>query len=751
MSDQGPGEQHDQLAYWFGRAVELAPDARAEFLRAHLADEALRARIERLLAEDEDPDDPISHAMADAAEIATAIALPRAIGAYRPLRKLGMGGMGTVYLAERSDGRYQGQVAIKVLNGLSSAGAQERFRRERELLAQLDHPRVARLIDAGELRDGTPYVVMEYVDGEPIDRYCKSRALSLEARIELMVQAADAVQHAHRRLIVHRDLKPENMLVRADGGLKLLDFGIAKALDGSERTVGNATIAYTPGYASPEQRQGGPITAASDIYSLGVLLAEMLIGEQLPRGPEGRPREIRPSALTSDASLRRRLRGDLDTIVAKAAHLDPERRYATAAALAEDLRRYLSHRPISARPDSLGYRLGKLITRHPFATAASVCATLALLVTLAALKIQRDQARAAEQRAAQAAAGAQATAEFLSTLFTDADPSLRGENLTALELLMRGADRIEAQNTQQPAVRAELKTTLATALMNLGEMRRGLELARGAVADSSTDTLAARRTKAERLRLLAQLQWRNEDAQGALATVDEALNLVTPEELPADTEVRLRNTRVAALRQVSIDAVDSVRYAEEAMRVAQARLPEGSFLRAAARANLANVYEDAERFPELLKLRWEVLDEFERDPKAMPGDRWLAQLAFARALRLNGRADEALRMTTDAALALTRHYPGPHPNAAFALGMLAEIELAVGHVDDALAHARQACAMWKLVQYRGDEDASQFVLARALIAKGLREEALTLREPLRASTNRRLRDAAERLFADPPK
>jgi serine/threonine-protein kinase len=334
------------------------------------------------------------------------------IGAYTLLSPIGQGGMGTVWLAERSDGRFQRRVAVKFLS-IGLAGGKERFKREGSIVGRLAHPHIAELLDAGVSSPGQPYLVLEYVDGDHIDRYCDQHKLDVEARLRLFLDVLDAVAYAHAQLIVHRDIKPSNVPVRNDGQVKLLDFGIAKLLEGEGQSAGPTLLtregggAMTPEYAAPEQVTGGPVTTATDVYGLGVLLYVLLTGQH-PAGPGPHapadlvkaivdtepPRlsnvvaltkpdgeAVTPNATkraTTPDKLRRVLRGDLDTIVAKALKKNPRERYTSVTALADDLRRYLEHEPITARPDTLRYRGGKFVRRYRVPVAASALVILSL-------------------------------------------------------------------------------------------------------------------------------------------------------------------------------------------------------------------------------------------------------------------------------------------------------------------------------------------------------------------------------------
>jgi serine/threonine-protein kinase len=309
------------------------------------------------------------------------------VGRYRIVRRVGRGGMATVYEAERADGAYEQQVALKVLRrGLDTEDLVRRFLTERQILSSLSHPNIARLLDGGSTAAGRPFLVMELVPGEPITSWADRHRLDVDARLRLFLSVAEAVHAAHRQLVVHRDIKPSNILVDADGRVKLLDFGIAKLLDTeSEHTDAGATRPLTPDYASPEQLGGGRITTATDVYQLGLLLRELLTGVR-PLATETQPGEppIRPSRAAAlpaqsgrspseraalreatPARLARRLRGDLDVIVGKALRPEPGERYASADVLGSDVRRHLEGRPISAYPESPLYRARKFITRHP--------------------------------------------------------------------------------------------------------------------------------------------------------------------------------------------------------------------------------------------------------------------------------------------------------------------------------------------------------------------------------------------------
>jgi serine/threonine-protein kinase len=422
------------------------------------------------------------------------------VGPYRLLRRIGSGGMGTVYLARRDDDQYERLVAVKVLRwGLDTPEARLKFLAERQILARLEHPNIARLYDGGTTAEGRPYLVMELVEGLPVDQYCDEHRLTVAQRLQLFRRICAAVQYAHQNLLVHRDLKPGNILVTAEGEPKLLDFGIAKRLEpgageGDDRGDRGDRI-MTPLYASPEQVRGKAITTASDVYSLGVLLYELLAGRlpyrlasgsdrvvaaaiagQEPEPPSEvqLPESVAATRGTTPQGLARQLRGDLDQILLRALRKDPEGRYASAALLSHDLESHLAHRPVSARPHKPLYVAGRLVRRNRTA-ALAVLLGLGLLVSFAVQKrqvaLERDKARY--------------TLSFLVDTFKQADPYARGARLTQEEILDEAADRVARELTSQPDIQAELMDSIGEVALGLGHydraqplLERALELRR---------------------------------------------------------------------------------------------------------------------------------------------------------------------------------------------------------------------------------------------------------------------------------
>lgn len=422
------------------------------------------------------------------------------IGPYRLVREIGHGGMGTVWLAERMDGAMQRQVALKLPRTGWALGLAQRMARERDILAALEHPHIARLYDAGTTGAGRPWLAMEHVQGLPIDEHCRTHALDVPQRVRLFLQVVDAVAHAHARLVVHRDLKPSNILVTPEGQVRLLDFGVAKLLEDDVDLAQDLTQqlgrAVTPDYVAPEQLSGARLTVAADVYSLGVVLYELLTDERPYRlgrvaGPALeqaiREADVVPasSRVSGDRHLARLLRGDLDTIVGKALRKDPARRYTSAEAMADDLRRHLDGLPVLARPSSRRYRARKFIGRHRWPMAAGAGVSLSLLLGLGVAVWQAQLARAQAERA-------ERVKEFVASMFRQAAPRQGvGGPVSAFDLLDAAASRIEAELSTDARVAAELGLLVGEGFSALGESRKGLDALRAA-ADRAEASLGRR-------------------------------------------------------------------------------------------------------------------------------------------------------------------------------------------------------------------------------------------------------------------
>jgi tetratricopeptide (TPR) repeat protein/tRNA A-37 threonylcarbamoyl transferase component Bud32 len=452
----------------FESALALAPAARAAFLDAQCPDPAVRARVESLLRADESEDDPVSSASLDhlvrAIGDASAPALPPGsrIGPFEIVRVIGEGGSSTVFEAHRELEGARQSVALKLLRqNLLSPEARRRFGREQRALIRLQHPNIARMVEAGLTPEGLAYIALELIDGVPITDFARTSALGARERLQMFATVCRAVDAAHRALIVHRDIKPSNVLVTAEGEVKLLDFGIAKLL--ADETGEEATVlqAFTPAYAAPEQVGGGAITTATDVYALGVVLGELLTGERdSSRTASGR-NGVQPAPAQAPVT-RRRLRGDLDAVMAKATESEPERRYASAGALAEDIECLLDDRPVRAQPQTRWYRTRKFVARHKGGVAATLAFLLATFAALGVAVWQAQMAREQTRIARNESARSNATRTFLVDLLKTASADLpKDERPTPEALVASAAQQARDDADLDPLVRAQLLLTFS--------------------------------------------------------------------------------------------------------------------------------------------------------------------------------------------------------------------------------------------------------------------------------------------------
>lgn len=524
----------------FHDASMLEGDARSDYLeRACAGDPGLRAIVDELLRADSAAPtwlDRGAHDVSAFLSTADEGSMPGRLGPYRVLDEIGQGGMGTVYLAEREDD-FRMRVAIKsVRPGPASEELLERFGRERQILAGLQHPGIARLLDGGRGPDGRPWFAMEYVDGTPIDAYCDGRRLGIVERVWLVIEVCRIVQYAHRSLVLHRDLKPSNVLVTTDGRPKLLDFGIARILSAgtdAEPALTRLRQPLTPQYASPEQFRDDPLTTASDVYQLGLMLYQLLTGrsphegttserelarartEEEPERPSmavvreqpssnegvaGRTaEEVAAARGLSRQQLTRTLRGDLDMIVLAALRAEPDRRYASAQALADDLERYLAGVPVRARPDSRLYRAGKFIRRNRIGVAAAALVAAAV-GTGSGLALWQARVAAAERDVARE------VSTFLEELIASPDPfqgaTAHPDSVRMVDFIRFAGDRIRSDLAGQPATRARMLALLSRVHGNLGHGEEAIGLAREAVEASRTGTGEASQETADALRAL---------------------------------------------------------------------------------------------------------------------------------------------------------------------------------------------------------------------------------------------------------
>ncbi len=678
-------------------------------------DKPLSDQVRSLIAASENGDSQIRKVIASAADdVGSADRTgDDRIGAYRIERELGRGGMGTVYLAVRDDDEFQKKVAIKIVrSGFHSDELLRRFRSERQILANLDHPNIARLLDGGTTADGAPYVVMEFVDGIPINDYCERNDLSLEVRLELFRKVCSAVNYAHQNLLVHRDIKPSNILVAGDGTPKLLDFGIAKLLnpDTSDEAV-PVTRAdmrlMTPEYASPEQVSGLPITTATDVYSLGVVLFELLTRQRPYHFDNRSPAEIervirdkqptRPSdAVTRDddkstrdtdpgSAIRdaRSLRGDLDNIILMALRKEPERRYSSVEQFSDDIRRHLVDLPVLARQDTLGYRADKFVRRHAGGVAAAAGVTV---LVVALVGFYTWQLAAERNRALAETAKAEQVSKFLTDLFAASDPrESGGDKLTAKQILDSGAERIRRELTEQPEVQAALMDVMGVAYQNLGLLDQAEDLIRSALEIRENLHGRAHTDTAESMNHLASVYVARTDYQKAGPIFREALAIER------------------GFNENSPDVADLLN------NIAQIEL------------NTGNVDEAERLYVEALALNREIFGSEHREIATN-----LSNLGAVMARK--GNNDQALDYFKQG-MEMRRNVLGiEHPDVAYSANNIASMLHVQGKFDEAEPYYREA----REIRRRAlGEDHHMFCntsnnLALLLIDKGVLEEAETI-------------------------
>ncbi|MEO7794130.1 MAG: serine/threonine-protein kinase [Thermoanaerobaculia bacterium] len=804
----------------FSALCDLDAPGRAAGLAALAAENAdLAVEVARLLDFDAESDGPIEALRGEVAEAAGRQLLgetpadqrPEQLGAWRLGEKLGAGGMGEVWAAERIEGGFTQRAAVKLVrSGLSSAEIQERFRRERQVLARLSHSAIARLLDGGVSPDGRPWFAMERVDGIPITDFARRRALTLPQRLRLLVEVARAVDAAHRSLVVHRDLKPSNILVTANGEPKLLDFGLAKLLEREDdpQLTRTDVRALTPAYAAPEQVLGEPVTTATDVYTLGVLLYELTTGE-LPhtrRSPtsEGLVEEISretiepPSSRVrrssvevgavealagmSRARLAHRLRGDLDTIALAALQRDPERRYATAAAFADDVERFLTGRPVAARRDTLGYRTAKFVSRHRVAVVAALVVLLSLLAGLGAVLWQARATALEAQRTAR-------VRDFLASIFGSLDPDLGpGRNASAATFLADGAARVEEELGSEPLIAAELYAALARAWLALDRYDEAFRLARqsrdlaranaglestlaasslaliGEIETGKDDFMAGERDLTE---ALAQLD-RLEDNDGNEGTESlEAARAAAA--LGRNLGAQARHAEALALSERAYRVLVGVLGAgnREAVRalIAQSQALRGGDRATEAAARIAGAQASLAAAPNvnpvtraLLEVERAQVEVHLRHPAAAlaAAETALASLAatlgpasaaHADALRVRSLARmqsgdfEGARTDIDEAAAILRALDPDHPRLASALLDLALVSEHRGRLDEGIALRREVLAS---TQRRLGPESAEVCYQRFLLGAVLRvaarypEAEVELREAIRLESSSRM-------------
>lgn len=711
-------ERHDWsiISRLLDEALELPPAERATWIeRLPPEHAALRPRLEVMLAQASVEDDEAFLAALPKLDLASlagdGLSLRAGyegalVGPYRLLREIASGGQGSVWLAERVDGLIDRPVALKLPIGLGFRPLlADRIARERSILASLTHPNIARLYDAGVAEDGAPYLALEYVDGVAIDRHCDDKRLTVRERVLLFLQVVRAVAYAHGQLVLHRDLKPSNVLVTAAGESRLLDFGIAKLLDDERQTDSTLTEvggrAMTLQYASPEQVSRAPLHVATDIYSLGAMFYEVLTGTR-PYTPardsvaaleeailHDDPRK--PSDVAADSGRRKALAGDLDTIVLKALKKLPADRYDTAAALADDLQRYLDGRPVLAQPDRAAYKIRKFVARHRLAVAGTTLATVAVLGGAGAAVWQAQVARAEQARA-------EAVTAFIGSIFKDVDPTVRPENrpFTAVDVLNLARERLGATLSAEPEVRIDLMRILGDSLTGVGAPGNAVTVLQQALDESRRVHGADDPVTIDAALLLAAAAQSDTTSSTADAALDEAIAaLERTGRRDSDEWVRAQVIRSQVLINRGQSRVaDAALVAQQAYDAAMRVLAPGHLLTAHAAQSLSSSYRQLGKSD--LSLRYAeaayrgFLDANGGRPQHPRVVR--AQNVYGRALFENDRPAEAIHHMKEAAANGEVVFRESGLDQQHLLGTLANIQLAYGEVREAVTNLERALA-----------------------------------------------------------
>lgn len=722
----------DRVAVHFERLRELPKEAQSIELDALVMDDTDRAHLARLLAADSRDDDPILEAIAEGAVRLHGGRGDR-LGAWRLLEEIGAGGMGTVFLAERVDGSFEQKVAIKLLRGFPTTEGIRRLRRERQILAGLDHPNIARLLDGGETADGQPWFAIEYVDGVGLLEHIAAHMPAMPQRLGLFCTMLDAVEHAHQRLVVHRDIKPANVLVTRDGMVKLLDFGIARLVedDGAQHT---STCVFSRGYASPEQIEGRAITTASDIFSLGVLLEDLLA--EVPRSASGGSAARKPSVMPDI---------ELAGIIAKARAERPAERYASVGELREDIVRYLHGHPVRAAPLTRTYRLRKFVARHRWTAAAGLVALVVAGGFIVQLERERGRAVLAEAQAQRAlasserdAASARASLAFLTDAFNAASPERALSRQVSVRDLLDAA-RVNLDTLTDPAAAKPVRRLLAHLYSELGAVATARELMRdgldgvtaidraealrladdydtwsqllGSSGDGAAGLVAAQEAQAlrarhapedvvERVRSLKAIgvaYHRNGEDEKAIGWLDQAMALVAPDgAMPLDLHLDLAQA-LSALLAINGEGTRAERVADDALaRVDRERAPDSPerILLLRAKANARGALGDPASAERLLRSAIALQDRV-----VASGGARMMELTNDLALVLNdlGRYREAAEVLRESDL------------------YMADAGLD-GAADRALSHANLAGVLESAGDYAGA--LKQFALARRIFDDG---------------------------------
>ncbi|MBL8271486.1 serine/threonine-protein kinase [Steroidobacter sp.] len=691
MTTGQPGKTDDRwerLQDLFSRAVELPEAEREAFVCTQSGDDAeLKNELLELLACDVGRSTgPLTHALGAAIDATTRdrrkALVGKVVGNYKLVSILGHGGTGTVYLGERADRQYSAQVAVKIVDNATIHGDLGlRFRAERQILASLNHANIARLLDAGETGDGQPFLVMEYVHGEPVDRYCDREQLDLTARLNLFLEICNAVQYAHQNLIVHRDLKPANILVTAEGSPKLLDFGIAKLLDTGDQAAMLALTRMndrllTPEYASPEQILGRQVTTASDVYALGVVLYELLTGlrpytvpssaSQLelersicisdPQRPSTAVKKAMDAAATGESPiggislarglqpdrLQRRLLGDIDSIVMRALRKEPQHRYGSVEQLTADVRRYLSAEPVVARQGNWLYYSQRFVRRHTFGVSAGVFFMMVIVAFAVAMSVQNQRIAAERDKAANEGKSAQAVSEFMLGVFDAAEPfSAQGKEITAKQLLEQSGLRVRGDKGMRPEVRARLLASIGRAFRRSGDPERSLSYLEDAVHLRRQMPNGGGLTAAEDMSEMAVTLRTLGDTKGSAKILEEAMQLcerIGGQNTPTYATLLTNRGRVEF---ASGDVTRSRQSFEQSLALnRQLRGPNDQEV-AVVLLDLSLVFMWMDDIPSVERVTRQAVDIFRLTANALHPDRVLAETRLGEALLMQNQINEA--------------------------------------------------------------------------------------------------------------
>ncbi|MCB1605775.1 MAG: protein kinase [Xanthomonadales bacterium] len=693
----------------FCESVEHPEESRSAWLdQACAGDSSLRAAVERLVAADR-----IASGFLDQPPPGAARGDRRGerLGAFELIEPIGAGGMGQVFRARRIDGGFEQEVAIKLYTaGHLTTATLHRFHAERQILACLEHPGIARVIDGGNAADGTPYIAMELVQGQPINDACDQRSLDLRQRLRLCQRVCEALQTAHARGIVHRDIKPGNVLVDDQGQPRIIDFGIAKVLDAESvglalPQTATALQILTPEYASPEQVRGEEIGPSSDVYSLGVLMYELLTGSRPYALSARTPLEIErtvchsmpadpsthvsralippPRGLPESGSLRRQLRGDLDRIVMTALRKEPGQRYPSAAALGEDIGRYLSGHPVQARGASRWYRLGKFVQRNRAASIATATVFVILIGALIAVSLQARQARLQAERA-------EAAKDFLVQMISQADPYENAGEPTMAGALHRAIPQIGEYFSAQPQLAAELRFAVGFALEGLGQTEAANQQLALALAyyQQQADPVPVART----LTAIGRVSWANSDYALAEAQFEQALGLIEGLDSAAATQVRYHT--LADLGGL-LPKTEQFDRAEQITRQALALQPEIAGLRPLEVPvlwnNLATALEGTGDLPGAIEA-YERSIELHRQNHAAHPDLAIALANLGMTYETVGDLPKAVALSAEAAEMQDQVLGKQHPEALLQRYNLGSLQVNAGQLDAAVVNLQIAVA-----------------------------------------------------------